>query len=401
MSFIVAAVAGGAALAVGTTAGTALAVGVGAGGLVAANKSKNATKGAQKSADKATQAQYDLGTRQQDLAEKQYADQLKLFEEFKPQLKEQLTKSIEAQDLATSQSNDQWASYKSTWQPIESQLAQKSLDYASPARAEQEASRAAADTTSAFDTARGESRRSLEMAGASPEKIAALEASGRLQEAKAVGGAQSAARREVDSKGMAYLDNASRFGRNMPSTGIATAQLSNQTGQSVQSNYGGLVNATSAPADSARGLFNGASAAYSSSGNLALGSGNLALGQAKTNNDVFGDVVGAGLQAYGMFGSSEKTKDIKGGIDGDAAADAVAASPSKEWSYKPGLGDGNTKARMGPTAESLNKVAPEVSDGEQVDGIAMLGLHHAAIGATTKRLARLEKRIGLSDARRA
>jgi hypothetical protein len=43
-------------------------------------------------------------------------------------------------------------------------------------------------------------------------------------------------------------------------------------------------------------------------------------------------------------------------------------------------------------------VAPEVSDGETVDGISMLGLHHASLGDHNKRIARLERAASLSDA---
>ena len=95
----------------------------------------------------------------------------------------------------------------------------------------------------------------------------------------------------------------------------------------------------------------------------------------------------------GLFGSSTKLKHMGKKIDGKAASDAVSKSPAKEWSYKPGLGDGNTKKRMGPTAESLHKVAPSVSDGTKVDGIAMLGLHHASIGNHADRLKKLEKML--------
>lgn len=92
---------------------------------------------------------------------------------------------------------------------------------------------------------------------------------------------------------------------------------------------------------------------------------------------------------------------MDGVYEPEDASEAVEHSPSMRWSYNPGLGDGNTKRRIGPTAESLAAVAPEVSDGDEVDGIAMLGLHHAAIGGHGKRLKRIEKKLGLAEARRA
>ena len=62
-----------------------------------------------------------------------------------------------------------------------------------------------------------------------------------------------------------------------------------------------------------------------------------------------------------------------------------------------------TRLVAAPSAwlQSLADVAPEVSDGHQVDGIAMLGLHHAAIGGHAARLRSIEKRLSLADARGA
>lgn len=355
----------------------------------------------------AAKANADIGRRQMDLAEKQYARQEELFAEYAPMLKTLIDKSIVAQDKATQQSDNAWASYTETWKPVEERLARQSLEYTSPARGEMEAARAAADTASAFDTARGESRRGLEMAGASPTRVASMEAASRLAEAKAVGGVQGAARREVESKGMAYLDNAARFGRNMPSTGIATAQLAGQQGAQAQGQFGGLQDAGAAGGRYASPLFQGAVGANSSAGNLLLGDYQARANAANASNAIFGDVLGAGASllgmstnaagaGLGMFFSSKKLKTVGKRMDGGEAAKAIVASPSMSWSYKPGLGDGSTKARVGPMAEDLAAVAPDVSDGTRVDGISMLGLHHAAIGDNTTRLARIERRLGLS-----
>jgi hypothetical protein len=341
-----------------------------------------------------------ISGRQQDLAEKQYADQRALLDQYMPFFKTQLQQSVDAQNKTTDQSDSQWASYTKYFQPNEIQLAQKSLDWASPARADAEAARAAGDTTSQFDRARAESTAQLSAAGASPEKIAALEAAGRLNEAKAVGGAQSTARRDTESKAMAYLDNSARFGRNMPSTGIATAQLANADGAQAQGTFGNLQSATAAPATAAGSLFGQAVNANSSSGNLFNAQAGLQQGASTAQYNANVGTMGGIANIAGMFyGSSKKLKHRKGKTDGGKASDAIEASPSEKWSYKPGLGDGNTKDRTGPMAEHLAKVAPEVSDGETVDGISMLGLHHASLGDHNKRIARLERAVSLSDAK--
>lgn len=131
--------------------------------------------------------------------------------------------------------------------------------------------------------------------------------------------------------------------------------------------------------------------------------------RAQNRNAIIGDKRQAGATAYGMYTSSEKTKMVGAKVDGLAAARAVEKSPGKKWAYKTGEGDGSTKPRIGPMAEDLKREAPQVSDGKKVDGIAQLGLHHAAIGGLSdvvdglgKCLAGIERKLGgLSAARRA
>ena len=347
-----------------------------------------------------------VGNRLASLAEKQYADQSGILEQFLPLLREQIIKSNEAQGLSTQRSNDAWADYTSTFRPLEQTLASKSLDWASPTRIKSEAERAGAEVTGEFDRARTTTTRNLSMAGASPEKIAALEAASRLEEAKAVGGAQGAARRSVEQQGMAYLDNAAKFGRNMTSTGIETARLAGQQGAQVGAGIQGLQGAAAAPAQYSAPLF-GASVGAN---NSAIGGyntlWNIDNANVGTNNAFAKDLMDATGKVAGMYFSSKTMKDVGAKVGGKEAEVMVEESPSKRWSYHEGKGDGSTKARMGPMAEDLrDATGGVVSDGKEVDGIALMGLHHAAIGGHAKkirdqerRMRRLEKRLSLADA---
>lgn len=338
-----------------------------------------------------------IAGRQQDLAEKQYTDQTKIYEQYAPLYKQQVEASIAAQAKSTAQSDDQWSDYKTTWRPVEQKLASAGLSYLDHGRQEQEAQRAASDTTGAYTQQREQSARSLAAAGASPEKIAALEAAGRLVEAKAVGGAMSGARLDTESKGLAYLDNAARFGRNMPSTGLAAASLAGSQGQQAQGAVSNLQAAAATPAATAAPLLQNAVSANKSAGSLFGDTANLQMqGDMNTYNATMGGI-GAGLKAYGMYKSTEKSKDVDGATDGAAASDAIEKSPAKNWRYKPGLGDGSTAQRVGPMAESLAAAAPAVSDGKTVDGISLLGLHHASLGDHNKRLKRLERATSRKD----
>lgn len=345
-----------------------------------------------------------IAGRMQDLAETQYADQKALLAEYLPTLRDAISKNVIAQEKSTTRSDEAWADYNNTWKPVEQKLAADSLAYGSESRLEQEAQRAGGMAKEQLDQALSQNERDLQMAGASPEKIAAMTAAGRVSGAKGIAGAQYAGRKAQETTAMAYLDNAARFGRNMTSTGLETARLASAQGQQTQSGVSGVQQAVSAPSQSAASLLGGAVSANNAAGSMYLNKFSAESKAANDQNAIFGDLLGAGLGAVGKAGgfaaffSSEKMKDMGDDVDGAGASAAVERSPSKKWAYKPGLGDGSTKQRMGPTAESLAKVAPEVSDGTKVDGIAMLGLHHAAIGGQSARLRRIEKRLGLADA---
>ena len=252
----------------------------------------------------AAQSNAAIADRQQTLAEKQYADQMALFNEWKPMLTQQLQSSITAQQASTARSDQQWADYLATWQPVEKQLATQSLNYATPGRQEQAASEAASGVAGQYDAARASSREDMIRAGLDPTSIATMEASGRLNEAKDKAGAANSARRTVESQGLAYLDNAARFGRNMTSTGLAAAGLAGQQGGQVQSGYSSLVNATGAPAASASPLFQSAVSANNSSGSLYGNAAGLdAEGSINNSNYWLGTLGGIG-KLYGMYGKS-------------------------------------------------------------------------------------------------
>lgn len=374
------------------------------GSIYTADKAAGAAKAGSRAAREQAQMQSDIANRELDLAVTQYADQKALLEEYSPLLKDLLSKSVIAQDKATAQSDSAWADYNATWKPVEQKLAADSLAWASPGRQEQEAQRAGAGVAESFGNAREETRRALVASGADATTLASLEAAGRLEEAKASAGAKDTARRDVEKTGLAYLDNAAKFGRNMPSTGIATAQLAGQSGQAAQGGYSGLAAATAMPAQQASSLYGQAASTAGQAGKLYLGSGALLSDAYTQQGQVFQDVMGAAMKGYGMFGSggfssSKRVKDVGYEVDGGLAALSIEKSPAVRWTYKPGMGDGSTQPRLGPTAESLrDATGGVVSDGTKVDAISMLGLHHAGLGDLSKRMRKIERQLGLADA---
>lgn len=368
----------------------------------AASKGAKAVNKATDAAESAAQREAAIGERAQDLAEKQYADQKLLTDQYSPLYRDLINKSIEQQDKSIAQSDAQWASYQQNFAPLEKKLADTALNYDTPERRAAAAAEASGAVADQFASARDQRNSDMAASGLMPGSGAslALDNASRIEEAKAKAGAATDARRTVESMGLSYLDNAARFGRNMPSTGIQTAAQGQAASSQTQGTVQGLQGLTAAPAASAQPLLQTAIGANSASGQLALSAGQLGLqsSQYQTNQLLGG--IGAGLQTYGMyksgaFASSEHLKDMGEEVDGDAALELAEGSPSRGWKYKPGLGDGSTQQRIGPTAQSL--AGTEVSDGNVIDGISMLGLHHAGLGAASKRLKRIEQKLGLDS----
>jgi hypothetical protein len=226
----------------------------------------------------------------------------------------------------------QWSDYMNTWRPVEQKFANQ----------------AGGEVATQFDQQRQQFTEEATRYGMDPTTIAALGNASRLEEAKATAGAKNTARNNVEMQGLGLLQSGAQFGRNMP----ATANQSSSIATGTASSAAGVLNTQA-------GLQNQNTA---------------------NRNALFGDLLGGLAGLYGMYTSERKAKKVGGQVDGLAAIDAVMRSPSSRWSYKEGQGDGSTQPRMGPMADDLAKVAPQVSDGKQVDAISMLGLHHAAIG---------------------
>ena len=291
-----------AASATGSLWGSLGAVGTAAAGLWNSYNSSQNVKDLLDASASARAGSMTVAGKQLAMADQNMIQQLALFDQVKPILEQQIKQATEASGLSTQRSNDLWAEYKTTWEPLGRTLAQKSLDWASPGRMESEAARAASDTKSQYDDAMTQSRRSLEMSGASQEKIAALEADARLKAAKAIGGAQSTARRETESKGMAYLDSATRLGLQIPQLGNQTGQLALSQAQQAQSGVGALTAATSMPISSTDALLRGANASYGTASGQALGAGALTLNNEAQKNAGYGDALQAGAKLIGLFG---------------------------------------------------------------------------------------------------
>lgn len=340
-----------------------------------------------------------LGREQLALAREQYADDKVRQAEFDPIFKKILQSSLEQQDLSAAQSAEQWKSYRDTWMPLEAKLAKQAAEFDTPQRRDAEAAAAAADVGIQY----GQQERALDRDLArsnttlSSGKALAMKSGMALAQARDTASAQGNARRQVEQAGIALVDNASRFGRNMTSTGIETARLSLGAGQSAGGAMGQQQSIINSGLAGAQGFYQGAVGANSSAGNMLLGAAQLQQQNNQFNagfqQELLGSALGGGAayMAGGSAGltkfltSSESTKDVEGDVDPDAALQAVKDTPVKAWRYKKGLGDGDTRLRIGPMAEDVAKTTG-MGDGKTLDVATELGTLRAAVQSLAKKV---------------
>lgn len=173
----------------------------------------------------------------------------------------------------SARADDQWANYLTTFRPLETKMAETALGYDTPARREAAANEAMGGVASQYDVARTTGLRDLQAAGADPSTIAALGTASLLDEAKSKAGAGNAARSDVENKGLSLVSNAAQFGRQLPNSSAGLSSVATGQGNSA-------VNAA-----------NSANTATTNATN--------------SKNDLFGDLLGAGLKAWGMYNGTK------------------------------------------------------------------------------------------------
>lgn len=246
--------------------------------------------------NQAAVANAEIGREQLALAREQMAKAEVRQAEFDPIFKKILQSSLDQQQLGAEQSAAQWKSYKDTWQPLEQKMATTAANFDTPERRAAEAEAAAADVGIQYGAQQQALDRDLNRSNTtvSSGKSLALRAGAALDQAKATASAQGNARRQVEQAGIALVDNAAKFGRNMTSTGIETARLSLGAGQAAQGTMGQQVATNNAALAPAQSFFQGATGANSSAGNLLLGVAGVQQQTNAANQEMMGSLVGSG-----------------------------------------------------------------------------------------------------------
>lgn len=179
---------------------------------------------------------------------------------FDAMLTEQSRNSVRSEDM--------WQNYLTTFRPIEQRLAATAAGYDTPERRERAATDAVSAVSSSYDEQRTQAEREMTRMGLDPTTIQVLGASSRLTQAKDEAGAANKARSDVETTGLNLLSGVANLGRGNLSTGLQASSVAN---------------ASAAGANSA-----------------ATSDANVQNANTNQRNSIFGDILGAGLQAWGM-----------------------------------------------------------------------------------------------------
>jgi hypothetical protein len=357
------------------------------------------------------------------LSKQEYEDQKALTDKYTPLFEQQIAANTAAQQQETQQAADQYDQYRKYFAPLEQQYASEAADYASDGRKEQAAQTAEGQVGTAYDTARAQQQDQLQAGGvqAGSGKALALGNSLNLSEAVAKAGAANTARTNVENTGLNLQGSAVNIGRGLPTASLQASGAAQSSGGAAQGNVAGLSGLTAAPLTTS-------TPAYSAGVNGLLGYNQAQQNATNSSNGFFGDLLGAGAMAYGMYKSTKKAKTKISRVDGKEALSGLVAGgggpadkqsvglragakplaisgkkaldglcsgkmPVDGWKYHDGVEDSGD--HVGPYAEDVHtafgdKVAP---GGKAIDMGAMSQVNGAALAQLAKKVSALKAEL--------
>jgi hypothetical protein len=182
-------------------------------------------------------------------------------------------------DANASRAESQWKIYRDLFAPVEARMVKDANEYDSTERKERMAAEAAADIARGYQGALESSQRAMQRLGVNPNsgRFQALSSDIGLGLARDTAGAMNKARRDTELQGMAMRESAAKFGRNMPTMGIASDAAALNAGNSAAGNMTSGAALHNAGLNAAQDWFGGAASANTAGGNLALGQYNAQL----------------------------------------------------------------------------------------------------------------------------
>jgi hypothetical protein len=301
---------------------------------------------------------------------------------------------IAGMDFATAQAQEDAQRRRTVFNPIEDRIAGDAMNYDTPERRAEAATRASADVESAAGRSMMDLRRDALRYGANFDDGAARGGMVDLAlgKARARAGASDAAVRNVEAQGHARMMDAAGLGRGVVSSQATQQQIATQAGNSAVGAAGAGLAATQSGHNLMQTGFQQNLAGVGQSGSL--------YGQAaQIRNTSRGQDLNFMSNIFGSFMSDANKKKRTGkDANDDKALAEVNATPVQEgWQYDPAKGgpDDGGVPHTGPMAQDVKrtmgeKVAP---DGKVIDMVSMNGKLMAGMQALTKRLERVEKAV--------
>lgn len=312
-----------------------------------------------------------------------------------------VTTQKQIMDESLRQAQDYDTYNKTTFRPIEQQLAQEAQEFSTEGAREGFARKAVSDLEQAQSNEAAQADRAMVAAGVNPNsgRFAGLKRIQSITNAGARAGAATGARERADALGWAKKMDVTGLGRNLPGASSAAYQVATGAGNSAAGNQ-------MAPSSQLlTGMAQGASTIGQGQSNLISGLSNIANMQTGTYNASLnsdgglgglGSLLGGAAAVGRLFvPSSEEMKDEKAPVSGRAITKGLQKIPVESWDYKDGVEDG--ARHVGPYAEDVHAVFGDVAapGGKQLDMVTMSGLTLAAVKDLAGRLDKVERKAGM------
>ena len=221
----------------------------------------------------------DIAQQQLEVAKQQLAWEKDRAAVQDPLIQKIVDQQIGLGDANASRAESQWQIYRDLFAPVEARMVKDANEYDSAERKERMAAEAAADVARGYQDALESSQRGMQRLGVNPNsgRFQGLSTGISLGLAKDTAGAMNKARRDTELQGMAMRESAAKFGRNMPTTGLAVDAAALNAGNSATGNMTTGAALHNAGLNAAQDWFGGAANANTTGGNLALGQYNAQL----------------------------------------------------------------------------------------------------------------------------
>lgn len=347
--------------------------------------------------DTSGQQQAALQTAQLSKEQLEWAKQI--YEQERPQREAAAARANAVSDaqLASMRQNDAIAKdyydYQvGTFRPLEKRLVAEAESYDTPERRAAEAAAAKADVTMAVDATQAATLRGQQRMGVNPNsgKVMALQNQMALGKAALLAGADSAARRNVETQGYARRMDAANLGRGLASNQATSAGVALSAGNASAANaLSSLTPGNQANAQMAAGYQN----AIAGQGQAANIYGDIARTQASSSNSGLWGALGSAAGSWMGRISDRRLKTDVEPASADKALRAVVDTPVALWRYKDGTpADDGGRQHIGPMAQDLQRTAGDAvaPGGVQIDIGDATGLVMAAIQGLDRKVARLE-----------